>query len=199
MASRNWIGLGLVAALAMAGCASPPAPIGFTDAAQRDQAMAAFRAGRARLDCIGPTCLTRWFGQEDPVLRQPNGNRREAAQTALAARNWPVLAEAVLSAGVESDLAWYYLGMAAQGMGLNAPARTYFQASIRRSRDRTGMACGTTIPCDGVALPRAAQAGLAAVTPRPRVQPTAPAADAAPAAEDPGAQAPSNWVRPVTQ
>ena len=121
----------------------------------------------------------------------------ERHMAALAARNWPVLAEAVLSAGVESDLGWYYLGVAAQGMGLNQPARTYFQASIRRSRDRSGMACGAAIPCDGVALPRAAQAALAAITPRPRAQP-ATAAEPAPA-EDPGAQAPSNWVRPVAQ
>lgn len=197
MARTSLLGLAFVAALAAAGCTPPPPAIGFADVAQRDQAMIAFRAGRARLDCVGPACLPRWLGQDDPATRQPNGNRREAAQAALAARNWPVLAEAVLSAGVESDLGWYYLGVAAQGMGLNQPARTYFQASIRRSRDRSGMACGAAIPCDGVALPRAAQAALAAITPRPRAQP-ATAAEPAPA-EDPGAQAPSNWVRPVAQ
>lgn len=198
MARSFWPGFSLVAALALAGCTPPPAPVGFTDAAQRDQAMAAFRAGRARLDCTGPACLPAWLGQADPVTRQPNGNRREAAQGALAAQNWSGLAEVVLAAGVESDITWYYLGVAAQGMGLTPAARTYFQASIRRSRDRSGLACGTTIPCDGVALPRTAQAALAAITPRTRVaQPGAGAA--APAEEEPAPQAPSPWVRPVTQ
>ena len=198
MARKSWIGLGLVAALAAAGCTPPPAPIGFTDVSQRDQAMAAFRSGRARLDCVGPSCMPRWLGQDDPATRQPNGNRREAAQQALGARNWSGLAEVVLSAGVESDLTWYYLGVAAQGMGLNSAARTYYQASTRRSRDRSGMACGAVIPCDGVSLPRTAQTALYAITPRPRAQP-AGSAEATPAAEAPDAHAPSNWVRPVTQ
>lgn len=205
--------MGLVAALLAAGCRSPGPSVGFTDANQREQAMSAFRAGRAQLDCgIDATCLPRWFGQRDPATRQMHGNRRQAAREALASQNWHGLAETVLSSGIDTDLTWYYLGVAASGMGLTNAARVYFQRSVQRSRDR-GMACDNVIPCDNIALPRQAQAMLAAAQPqRPRlVAQPAPAADGSPAAAAAAAAAaatpastaaaaaiaPSNWVRPV--
>jgi len=195
-------GLGLVAALLASGCGTPSPTAGFADAAQRDQAMIAFRAGRARMDCgLDARCLARWFGQTDPVTRQPNANRRDYARAAQNSQNWQALAEAVLSSGIDSDLHLYYLAVAANGMGLTAPARTYLQRSIQRSRDRGGLACGATIPCDDIQLPRSAQAMLGSLTPRARVGAPAPAAaPAAEAAPEPAAApaAPgSNWVRPV--
>lgn len=195
MTRKTWIGLTLAAALMAAGCAETPSSAGFANPADRDRAMADFRAGRARLSCgIGPSCLARWTGQRDPATNEVQGDRRANAQAALASRNGPALVEAVMSAGVDSDITWYYLGVAANGMGLNGPARTYLQRSIQRSRDRSGMACGQVVPCDGVALPRAAQTLLASITPRVRPAAAAPEAAAPPAAEPAPA---SNWVRPV--
>lgn len=201
MTRNTWIGLTLAAALMAAGCAQTPQATGFAHAADRDRALADFRAGRARLDCgIGPSCVARWMGQHDPAISQVQGDRRAYAQSALASRNWPAVVEAVMSSGFDSDITWYYLGVAAHGMGLNGPARTYLQRSIQRSRDRGGMACGQAVPCDGVALPRAAQTLLTGITPRARLAapPAAPPA-AAPEAAAPAAEpAPaSNWVRPV--
>ena len=92
------------------------------------------------------------------------------------------------------------VGVAANGMGLNGPARTYLQRSTQRSRDRSGMACGQVVPCDGVALPRASQTLLTSITPRPRPAApgaAAPEAGAAPAAAAAEPAPASNWVRPV--
>ena len=179
----------------LASCAVPTGTVGFTDPSQRDQAISAFRAGRARLDCgMDRSCMPRWFGDRTPQGPTANGNRREYAVTAVASGDWNGLAETVLASGLDSDLHWYYLGRAAQGMGLPAAARTYYQRSIARTRAGGGQACGNLIPCDNANLPREAQTALAAVTPR---RPAA--APSEPAATEPVALAPpaSTWVRPA--
>jgi S1-C subfamily serine protease len=136
-----------VVAATLAACASsvpdltPP---------QEAHALAAVRAGGVVLDC-GEPCLDKWIGE-----------RRGAAALA-AAGEWRRLAAKVMAAGYDDDLAWYYLGRAAEGMGHPEAARRYYaraaDPATQRCEDAAGGGCG------GVALPRAAQARLDTLSP----------------------------------
>jgi len=142
----------LPAVAALAACAT----VGFQDPAQRAQALAAFSNGEAVLACgVGINCMVAWDAA------------RPGAQNLARVQRWYDLAEVVIAAGYDEDLPWYYLGVAAQGLGEYAAARTYYDRAIRDSLVGGLYACnrpelGVDF-CDGVNLPDAAQLAMASL------------------------------------
>ena len=88
---------------------------------------------------------------------------RQSAYDLLASSRWRELADLVQRKGINNDLAWYYLGRAAEGMGETAVARTYYQRSVDRTKsEKYSHRCrGKVISlCDGFDFPDVAQARL---------------------------------------
>lgn len=58
---------------------------------------------------------------------------------------WSSLAYSVLMNGLDGNINWYYLGRAAEGMGYNAAALTYYQKSVQltQSDGHSGKCLGT--------------------------------------------------------
>lgn len=78
--------------------------------------MSDLRDGKLNLDC-GGKCLFTWIAQA-PVVHQLD-----------IAENWNELAPRVMQIGYGNDLAYYYLGQAAQGLGYHKAAIGYYSYS----------------------------------------------------------------------
>lgn len=159
------------------------------------------RSGKATLGCGTEQCERTW-----------NARRRFAAEYVRQMR-WAELAATVLAADYASDLTYFYLARAAEGLGAPRAALSYYnQARQQANGPRT---CQRTASCDGIDV--AAQAAAAATAiqrrqasaPRPAVQPVAapveapaptefklpPAATDTPPAAEPAPSAPG-WSLP---
>lgn len=113
-----------------------------------------FRQGDARLDC--DTCALKF------------GNREGELKALHDKGEWERLAREVLAIGYVQDVSWYFLGRAAEGMGLNAPARRYYQQAANLARHRnTHCKGGFSDVCAGVNLPEQAEAALARLSAGP--------------------------------
>jgi hypothetical protein len=134
-----------------AGCSM--VPVGHQDPAARAQALGEFRAGQARMACgRGLECAVYW------------NEARQAAGRLAAAGRWEDVADVVLKAGYDLDLTWFYLGLAAEGLGHAQAARVYYDNAIRLSLYGAGYRClaAGMGSCDGIRLPEDAQKLLAA-------------------------------------
>lgn len=141
----------LVAAIGMSGCIG--VPVGIQDPGARAEALRAFHAGEAQMQCgRGLDCAVYW------------NEAKPAASRLVLAQRWDDVAEVVLGAGYDQDLTWFYLGLAAEGQGRAQAARVYFDNAVKRSLYGTGYACVSAgmNTCDGVRLPEDAQKLLAA-------------------------------------
>lgn len=161
MQSRFGVVLPMLAALlALAGCNM--VAVGYQDPTAKAEAMAAFHAGDAGFSCgQGLSCAVKWSAA------------RAAANRLLLAERWDDVADVVLGAGYEQDLSWFYLGVAAEGLGQTRAARTYYDNAIRRSLYGAGYSCTAAgmMSCDGVRLPEDAQQLMAGLNKRGRGQP----------------------------
>jgi hypothetical protein len=104
----------LACALALSGCANK------YDALTPDlqaKFMDDLKAGRPTLDC-GQKCLITWIAQV-PAIHQLD-----------LAESWTPLADKVMQIGYGNDLAYYYLGQSAQGLGFHQAAITYYNTSL---------------------------------------------------------------------
>lgn len=149
----------LAVLLLLTGCSI--VAVGHQDPAAKAEAMAAFRAGGAGFTCgQGLQCAVKWSAAKPAANRLMLGER------------WEDVADVVLGAGYEQDLTWFYLGIAAEGLGNPAAARAYYDNSIRRSLYGAGYSCTAAgmMSCDGVRLPDDAKALLAGLDPRGRAQ-----------------------------
>jgi S1-C subfamily serine protease len=102
---------------------------------------------------------------------------RPAAYDLLAGSQWHALADLVQRKGINNDLAWYYLGRAAEGLGHADLARTYYLRSLDRTKsDKYSQRCQGKVMsmCDGFSFPDVAQARLGSL------QASAPADPASP-------------------
>jgi S1-C subfamily serine protease len=91
---------------------------------------------------------------------------RQAAYNLLAASRWRELADLVQRKGISNDLAWYYLGRSAEGLGHADLARSYYQRSVDRTNSgKYSHRCqGKVIStCDGFDFPDVAQARLSSL------------------------------------
>ncbi len=103
---------------------------------------------------------------------------RQAAYSLLAAGRWRELADLVQRKGINNDLAWYYLGRAAEGLGEADLARSYYQKSVDRTQsDKYSQRCqGKVVSlCDGFDFPDVAQARLSSLQAAAPADPTGPA------------------------
>ncbi len=111
------------------------------------------------------TALER-FKQGDAVLPCDScassfGNRLGEFRRLHAARDWERLAQAVLDVGHSLDIAWYYLGAAAEGLGLTEPARRYYQQSVNLAAHKdTHCKASLMDLCGDIRLPEQARKSL---------------------------------------
>jgi hypothetical protein len=149
----------------LAGCAS-------TSVDTKDQATV------ARFDAFKSGNITLPMGTIEAAEWTIN---RQNAYDLLAAGHWRGLADLVQRKGINNDLAWYYLGRAAEGLGETELARTYYQRSLDRTKSgKYSHSCqGKVISmCDGFDFPDVAQTRLSSL------QAAAPAERGAPPAGD---------------
>ncbi|HWI12678.1 MAG TPA: hypothetical protein VNT02_00410, partial [Burkholderiales bacterium] len=107
-----------------------------------------FRQGAALLDCR-TECALAYTSQKSAWKRLYDQNA------------WRDLAIAVTRARYGNDLAYYLLGAAAQGLGLQDAARAYFTRAREAQAD--GRTCaGFPDTCEGIDVAQRLQAALAA-------------------------------------
>ena len=141
MRTRETMILAVSAAL-VAGCANKYDAV--TPELQASM-MSDLRAGKLTLDC-GLKCKLTWESQAPAV------------HTLDVAERWPDLATKVMQIGYGSDLAYYYLGQSAQGLGYHQAAIGYYTYSAAISSGSDALlqcAAGRTAsgdPCQGVDL-----------------------------------------------
>jgi hypothetical protein len=114
----RWLSLG--AALLATGCTMKNASV------PPDRLMAEFQAGQPILDCRAD-CALAW-----------SNNRQNVANMDLTGR-WRDLALLVMQIGYEDDLAYYYLGRAAENLGYLQAAQRYYRTAEKLSV--TDMSC----------------------------------------------------------
>lgn len=144
----------LAAALVVAGCGAP-SPIATADRAiLLDQ----FRGGAVELTCQLP-CAATWLSSL-PQLR-----------TLDATGQWEQLAVEVTRINYQKDLDYYYLGRAAEGLGLSGVARGYYARSYALATGSIdGPKCRLSDgSCNGVDLLAVLPGKLQAVTARQSV------------------------------
>lgn len=107
--------------------------------------MERFKQGEAYLDC--KDCRQQFEARLAELSRLYQG------------RKWEELARAVLAIGQAEDLAWYYLGAAAEGLGQPLAARRYYQLAVQLAQHQ-GLCATASERCGDVRLPEQAQQAL---------------------------------------
>lgn len=77
----------------------------------------AFKSGAASQDCDGIQCAVGW------------GRNASALHALYEAQAWEALAERVINTQYDHDLAYFYLGKSAEGLGLPVAAKAYYSRS----------------------------------------------------------------------
>jgi hypothetical protein len=182
-----------VVAGALAGCSSQPAPIATaaSTASQlsEEQALASLHSGTVALDCGAP-CSEAW-----------NRNRPELSRL-FRAGDWQGLAVLTMRTNYRQDLAYYYLGRSAEGLGGGAAALGYYRTalSLTTAAGADGKCAAIPGGCDGVnLLPDETLHIQIAQALVPRHAPAAPhAARSQPSADQgPASPAPAGtWIDP---
>jgi hypothetical protein len=132
-------------AIWMAGCTANTVTLNDNEQAI---ALASLKSGSTRLMCQTPACAG-VFGYNLQLLR-----------ARASSADWIGLAAQVQKINYRSDLGYYYLGLAAEELGVPAAALPYYQASVEISR--AGLGCAGPIGdlCNGIILPQAAMTGF---------------------------------------
>lgn len=130
----------------LTGCVHPPNPSSVQEAASSGSPQ--LGTGAVRLQCEA-ACLVRW-----------NANSRHI-KALHDNRLWADLAQQVMAIDYPSDLTYYYLGRAAEGMGYPEAATTYYRLAISHLHR-----CESWVSdCAGFDFPRDIRVRLAALTP----------------------------------
>jgi len=131
--------------LALAGCGATH---------DRDQMVADhatferdFKAGAIRLDCV-VSCSRAKVAIEAETERL------------YANSDWVDLADEVIRVGARNDLAYFYLGSAAEGRGFIGAAKIYYRLSIQETKSGYGCDEALRNVCQGIVLPRDAEQRL---------------------------------------
>ncbi len=130
-----------ILACALAGCAQ----VGPRHASgeQVTDVMAAFRSGDLRLTC-DTACSGAW------------GSHRRQAKGYYDAQAWTDLVQVIARVGMRVDSGYFYLGRAAEGLRHHDAARQYYRLALAN----TFKCAGLFNNCDGIDVPREANAGL---------------------------------------
>lgn len=140
----------MVLAVLVAACTVPGKPV--LQHAASMQGLQQLEAGTATLSC-GTDCADAWR-RGLPELDALQGSGR-----------WTQLGLRVLQIDRREDLGYFYLGRAAEGLGLRTAALRYYrQAADLAAGPDAGARCGATAErCSGVTLPADALARIQAV------------------------------------
>ncbi len=123
-----------------------PAPTALKPLSLVNPAFEAFRNGEAVLHCAH--CALGF------------GNRLERLRALYEQKDWESLAREVLEVGYIQDISWFYLGAAAEGLGL-PHARQYYRQAVNLATDKDTHCKGVfTDQCNGIDLPRQAREAL---------------------------------------
>ncbi len=142
--------------------------------------LADLQAGKLNLDC-GEGCALTW------------GQRAATIHAVDLGERWQELATDVMQIGFGSDLAYYYLGQAAQGLGYHQAAIAYYSQSLALATGQNPLVKCTpgalqvqagSDPCQGVNLvsdiPVLVQASRDAIAQQQQADAAAQAAQSAP-------------------
>jgi hypothetical protein len=142
-------------ALVLTSCVSAPPEVPPEELVRRLQ------AGEPALEC-GLPCRDAWRANRATALVLNETHR------------WRELAVLVMQIGYTSDLTYYYLGRAADGLGFWEAAKTYYRISVRLTS--AGITCRAegVDYCNGQVFPAAAQTQLAELTAPPPAPPKQP-------------------------
>jgi hypothetical protein len=112
------------------------------------------KVGNLNLDCDTPECYLSW------------GEHRNELISSYNSRQWEPLAELVMKIGYGQDLAYYFLGMSAEGLGYHEAALKYYRQSGTTSGDSRKLHhCRETVRgCGGLELASVLPQRIAAVT-----------------------------------
>ncbi len=168
----------------LAGCtpaARPPqSAAGQPSPVSESQVQAALHNGGTVLDC-GASCADRWGRSQAELTRR------------YQAGDWVGLATLVLETGYRQDLAYFYLGRAAEGVGADSAALGYYRTAVSLTTGSAADArcAASAAGCGAVSLPNDAvlHIGLAQQA-QPRRIVSAP--HAAPAQSQPAQPQPAN-------
>jgi hypothetical protein len=150
MRQAKIVAIAIIAALA--GCAKYEA---MTPELQT-KFMADLQAGRMTLDC-GVRCRVAWQAAVNEV------------QEDAMAQHWQDVTLQVMRVGYGNDLAYYYLGQAAEGLGYQTAALAYFNQALAITNGSEGlMKCAAGEPsgtdtCKGINVPAAAPMQIAQI------------------------------------
>ena len=117
----------------LCGCSTSPKILSASNISQDE----AFRSGLVRLDCI-------WGCGWKAGL-----HIRELQELYLT-QNWTALSQLVLNIGFGGDIGYFYLGAAAEGLGYDSAAITYYQLG-NYSPEKCNKV--TELPCQGHRFP----------------------------------------------
>ncbi|NJN00772.1 MAG: hypothetical protein HC793_04140 [Aquincola sp.] len=147
---KPWLAFGWAVWLlpALVGCATERPRT--DEPLERHQVLTELAAGQLRLSCEF-SCAATWR-LERATLKGLYTNQL-----------WGELAVGVARVGYTSDLAYFYLGRAAEELGKLRAAETYYRLALAATARCDGWLINS---CDGVRLPNEATAALARVTTR---------------------------------
>lgn len=188
---RKWMKLvALGVFVLLSGCVTSPTST--VDSATRTRILSVVMSGRVNIVC-GIGCAGD-FSANRPQLQQY-----------YMAGNWTDLAILVIRINFRSDLAYYYLGVAAEGLNSPDAAIAYYEVARAIATRRTaGFSCvNITGICDGIYLNAALEQkilSLRSVAARGQIvplgQPQPPAPTWSPPPPPPGAQTPASAYSP---
>ncbi len=169
---RHRLPAAMLLAVLLAGCATRLASM---STEQRQDILPAFRQGRTVLDCR-VACSWQWFA------------RRQTLANLYATQQWNQLAGEISEIGYQEDLAYFWLGRAAEAEGfLPAAARYYAIAgaltragdpNLRCTNVGLGGCFGVNVPAESHARLNVVQATLVAAYRMQQQQASLPAGDA---------------------
>lgn len=142
MAARRRVAGALMATLLAAGCATQRDTA--TEPVGRYEVTRELEAGQLRLDCDW-ACTGTW------------ASARSKAAGLYRNQLWADLAAEVVRVGYGSDLTYFYLARAAEGLGRKPAAEIYYRLSMAAGNKCDGLLLNR---CDGIDVPVQALAGL---------------------------------------
>jgi len=120
-----------------------------TDPVGRYEVSKELETGQIRLSCDW-SCTASW------------SSARKTASGLYRSQLWNDLAAEVVRVGYGSDLSYFYLARAAEGLGKNAAAATYYRLALASGNKCNGIVFNS---CDGIDVAGQVQAGLKRVSP----------------------------------
>ena len=133
----------VIAAALLAGCT----PVAELPRTTSPELLDSLRKGTVELDCVSSACARAWTA------------RAELAANLTMQGRWAELTTLLAVTGYRSDLTWYFLGRAADGLGSPKAARHYYETARAELGDPRS--CNVSGLCSATNIAAAIDSGLA--------------------------------------